>query len=217
MMGCSERPGPHSDPNPNPQWGRWYLGLKYSPGSGSSCGRYRVTFSGELETTASSGPHAQVKWPPSVRGAGGECSSHINWQGGLGVVYRDKGPDPIFGQLRFSPHSLATGRSHLGGRPQRPGKDGGPNQTQTLSSLCVLGAGNSDTLPACSQVRLMIYDAGKSSQKRILGQIVKARIYPELPVSESFWKPKATADFWKAVLTATVFSGPWLWGPKSNA
>lgn len=60
----------------------------------------------------------------------------MNGQGRLGVAYRDKGPDQISGQLRFSTHPLFRGRSQLGGRQSRnQGKDCGPKQTQDLGSL----------------------------------------------------------------------------------
>lgn len=54
----------------------------------------------------------------------------------MGVVYRDGGPDQIFGQFKLGSSALGSGKvTARKGTVQKPEKGCGPQQAQALGSL----------------------------------------------------------------------------------
>lgn len=91
----------------------------------------------------------------------------MNGQGRLGAAYRDKGSDFWATQVWYSSLVLRAGHSWEGDDPEARERTVDHSRPRILAA-CTLGAENSDKLmvgrPACSGMRLTIYDPGESSQ-----------------------------------------------------
>ena len=229
-MGCLESSDSRSDPNPKPWcwylagWalGSWGVGGECRPGIRSSRGRCWIRFSCELETHSVLKPNCTGRMISELSGGTWEVRVEAAWMGNAGWAWftGTRGPHQISGQLRFSPHPWAKAGHRWEGEDQKPGKGLVLGRPRFLAA-CILGAENSDKVVVGAPCLFWdeaddIWCWKKLSKWGFLGKLLNPESLQNWWLQSPSENQNDTADFWRTLLTATVFFGPSICWPKSN-